>query len=330
MEAAPPKMTMSKPAKPKPLSVRKAADPQRRAARRRVTTHVTLAVLFLASLGTGFYYLQRHVSSHVVFPADPPRVVLLNRPSWMTDGLAQRIIQLVQPRRAYSATDPRMLRDVTQLLEHEPWIKQVRQVRRAFDKAPGDTLEIDCEYRIPIALVEWRQSSDAKPGYYLVDNQAVLLGEQYLAEQLPQVVHGSDGRVNLRILTGVECPKPKEAGQKWAGDDLIAGLELAKCLYGLPYAQEIEQINVANFLGRIDRSEAQLVLLTRYGTQVQWGRPISAEGFEVPVSRKLEHLRLIYEQYRRVDAGQPWIDLRFDQVRRPKASEPPPAHASGR
>ena len=65
-------------------------------------------------------------------------------------------------------------------------------------------------------------------------------------------------------------------------------------------------------------NEAQLVLHTRYDTEVRWGQPHDWRGFEAPVEKKLANLQHVYERYGRVDAGQPWIDLRFDKVLRPE------------
>lgn len=314
------KMSESKPTKPKKEP---ASEPASAGAGRRVLLNLGAICVLIAAGAVGLYYLKSYVRDRLVFPDAPPAVVLVNRPAWMSDHLAERIAAAVRPPVSRSALDHQMLVDVTEMLRHDPWVKQVRQVRRVYGKQPGDTLEIDCEYNVPIALVKWRDV------FYLVDNNAVLLPEQYTSKQLPLVVYGQDKTVNIRIVTGVKCPKPADAGQKWNGDDLIAGLELAKYLYGLPYANEIEQIDVSNFQGRVDAKESQLVLVTRHDTQVRWGRPINDKDYfiEVRPERKLAYLQTFYRQKGRVDAGLPWIDVRFDQPTGPRQSGP--AQANG-
>jgi hypothetical protein len=207
------------------------------------------------------------------------------------------------------------------MLERNPWIKQVKQVRRAFDKKPGDTIEIDCEYRAPIALVHWRDY------FWLVDGDAVKLPEQFTIDQLARIITGRNGKMNIRIIQGVRNP-PVETGRRWPGDDLSAGLEMVKLLYGQPYAEEIVKVDVSNFGGRVDAKEAQIVLGTKHDTQIRWGQPAGAKSFfvEVPTLQKLASLKAIWSEYGRVDANRPWIDIRFDKVTYPSDA----AQASGR
>src|SRR5205085_2489277 len=121
---------------------------------RRITLNV-LALMFLAvGAAVGYFRLRTYVEQRLAFPADRLRVVLKNRPVWMTDFLADQIIEKVQPPAARSVMDQQMLVAVCEILKTNPWIKEVKQVRRAFGKKPGDIVEVDCEYRAPIALVQ--------------------------------------------------------------------------------------------------------------------------------------------------------------------------------
>jgi len=88
-------------------------------------------------------------------------------------------------------------------------------------------------------------------------------------------------------------------------------------------------VDVTNFAGRKDQKEAQIVLVTRYGTEVRWGRPVSSKDFfvEVAPTQKLSYLQAIYEEVGRVDGNHPWIDIRFDAVTYPSAQA---AHADFR
>ena len=300
---------MAKAKKPKPLAVR---SPERAARIRRVALHSLAALVFLVLIGAGFVRLRGYVEREVVFPHRPPTVVMKNRPAWMSDARAIQIINSVRPAGTHSAFDRQLLADTAAILQHNPWVKQVNQVRRAYGQSPGDTLEIDCEYRAPIALVHW------KDYYWLVDGEGVKLPEQFTADQLPRMLIGVDRKLNLRIIEGVSEP-PVESGQAWRGEDLVAGLDLVKILYGRSYVEEITRIDVANFGGRIDPKEAQLVLITKYDTQVRWGRPVNAKDFfiEVSTTQKLKYLEEVYAEFHRVDGGRPWIDIRLDKITYP-------------
>ena len=63
-------------------------------------------------------------------------------------------------------------------------------------------------------------------------------------------------------------------------------------------------MNIDNFDRRKNAKEAQLVLKTRYNTEVRWGRPLNAKDFfiEVSTQQKLANLNQIYQQYDRIDA----------------------------
>lgn len=285
------------------------------------------ALICVGAVCGGLVALRDYVDKRVVFPDGPPKIVLANRPAWMSDFLAEQIAAVAKPIGAHSTFDRSVLEDVAKLLEGNPWIRQVKEVRRAYGAKPGDTIAIDCEYRAPIALVHW------KDYFWLVDSEGVKLPEEFTADEVPRIIVGRDRKMNIRVIEGVSRPPP-ESGQKWIGQDLQAGLDMVRLLFGKPYAEEIVKVDVGNFDGRRDPREAQLVLVTRYNTQVHWGRPVNAEDhfIEVSTAQKLEYLRQVYQQFHRVDGNQPWIDIRFDKITYPSAAEPPPRpqeHASG-
>jgi hypothetical protein len=313
-------------------SYRLAISPEVAAWLRRVGTHASGAALCLLALAAGVFLLKRYVEREVAFPKKPPAVVLKNRPVWMSEFLAASISEGVRPAGAHSSFDHQMLVDRVAMLKTNPWIRDVRQVRRAYGQRPGDSLEVDCDYRAPIALVKWGRD------YWLVDGEGVKLPERFAAADVPKIVIGRDGRTNIRIVEGVQRPPPLP-GKTWGGDDLTAGLTMVKRLYGLRFADEIVKVNVANFGGRVDLREAQLVLGTKFSlpgstqtTEIRWGRPIGSKDdfIEVSAERKLDYIRQVYEEFGRCDARQRWIDVRYDMIRIPSA-EPataPPANAS--
>ncbi len=124
----------------------------------------------------------------------------------------------------------------------------------------------------------------------------------------------SDGTICLRVITGMKHG-PATIGVQWPGDDLLAGLATVNVLYGRPYAEQIWAVDVTNYSGRKDAHAAELVLLTEQGTEVRWGLPPGDKDYfvEIPIAQKLSRLESAWRQYGRVDAGQPWIDIRFDR-----------------
>lgn len=274
---------------------------------------ISLASIALVSFG--LYKVCKYVDHNVAYSPEPPKVVLKSRPAWMSDLVAEQICAAARPSGAHSALDGRMLRDAKSMLENNirtnAWIRQINQLKLVYGQHPGDTMVLDCEFRVPVALVHY------KDAYYLVDGDGSALPERYSADQVARVIFGTDGRMNIRVVEGIQGERPMP-GQKWEGEDLAAALEMIKVLHGKQYAEEIVKVDVSNFAARQDSREAQLVLVTRQNTQIRWGKPPSSTDIaEVPAMEKLRNLQRVYKQYKRVDAGHQWIDVRFDQVKCP-------------
>jgi hypothetical protein len=302
-------MTKSSKRSAKPVKIRKPMDPETAARLRRIATHLTCAVVFIGLCTVGLVFDRRYVEHKLVFGKQPPAVVLKNRPVWMSDFLAEQIIKTARPAGAHSAFDHQLLVDTVAMLKANPWIRDVKQVRRAYAQQPGDTIEVDCEYRAPVALVKWQDY------FWLVDGDGVKLPEVFSSTDVPRILKGQDNKVNIRVIEGV-AQAPPETGAKWVGQDLHAGLELVKVLFGRPYAEEVERVDVSNFAGRHNPRLAQLVLVTRYNTQVRWGQPVSAPAddfvVETPATQKLAFMEAIFNEKGRVDANYEWVDIRFD------------------
>jgi hypothetical protein len=308
---------MAKAKKPRMISLRKPMDPARAAQVRRVLLHTLASVMFVALCGVGLFFDRRYVERKLVPATEAASVVLKNRPVWMSDFLAEQIARTAKPAGTHSAFDHQLLVDTVALLRANPWIRDVRQVRRAYGDKPGDTLEVDCDYRAPVALVHW------KDYFWLVDGDGVKLPEAFTAADVPRIMIGQDRKVNIRVIEGV-MQAPPETGARWAGEDLQAGLELVKLLFARPYAEEIEKVDVSNLARRKDHKGAQLVLITKYNTEVRWGQPVTMtdDNFFVEVSpaQKLAYLKAIYEEKGRVDASYKWVDIRFDAVTYPRVA----------
>jgi hypothetical protein len=265
------------------------------------------------------------VAENLAWPTTTPRVVLKNRPVWMSQNLAEQIARSVQPEHPSSSLDHSLLRQTAETLGFSPWVKEVRQVRRVFGQSAGDTIEIDCDFRTPAALVA------ASTGeYILVDSEGIKLPERFpVSAKPPRIMFGPDGHVTLRIIEGVTANPPFADGQKWAGEDLAAGLELLRLLYGRACTEEIYKVNVSNYKGRRNNRDPQLTLVTKYNSVVWWGEPVKQTFFaELHPAEKLERLALLKERYGRVDAGFSWIDIRLDQVQYPSEEASRIVHAS--
>jgi hypothetical protein len=275
-----------------------------------ISATALVATLFVAA---AFYYTQRWVDTRLVFPADPPHIVLKDRPAWMSDALAEQIADVARPVGAHGAFDHQLLVDVADVLAADPrtaaWIRRVNSVRRVYGSGPADLIEIDCDYRAPAAIVHWGDY------YWLIDADGDRLPEQYGQPQLNRILYDGDGRILLRLIDNIAHPPPT-ACERWPGDDVAAALGLVKYLAAQPCAADVLKVDADNFGGRRDRQGAQLVLVTRDGGRISWGRPAGdKDDFdEVSPARKMARMQQIIDKYGRLDAGHAQLDLRFDEV----------------
>lgn len=272
---------------------------------------VLLVCLLVATSIAGYLKVRSYVIARLGALPVRPTVMLKNQPVWMSAYLAQSIANSVRPASPSSPFDKQVLVDAYNALAINPWIKHVNEVRRVYGTSPGDRLEIDCVYRTPAALV---QVGDQ---YTLVANDGAVLPEEFSANDLPRVMFTSataGSHTQLRIIQGV-TEHPTKVGAVWSGDDLAAGLRMANLLANLPFADDILRIDVSNVAGRQDARSPWIVLVTKANTQIRWGRPPGNDDFtEISPATKLVHLEQIYARYHRVDANEPWLDLRFDHV----------------
>jgi hypothetical protein len=308
---------MGKGKKSKSGKRRKPMDPQTVRRLQRSGFHLTAALLLIGGLAVAMHFDKKYVARKITAIKEPPKLVLKNRPVWMSDFLADQIAASAQPSGTHSAFDHQLLVDTVDLLNSNPWIRKVNQVRREYGTRPGDTIEVDCDYRAPVALVHW------KDYFWMVDGDGIKLPEAFNTSDVRRIETGSNGKMNIRVIDGVRQPPPA-SGAKWSGEDLQAGLALVKLLFGKPYAEEIEKVDVSNFDGRRDGKASQLVLWTKYGTSIRWGRPLKAEDdffVEVSPQRKLEYLEAIWKDKGRVDGNYQWVDVRFDTVTIPSSAE---------
>lgn len=172
---------------------------------------------------------------------------------------------------------------VAENLADSPWVARVRRVCKLND----GRVRVYADFRRPYAAVERRGIA------YLIDEAGVRLPEQWPAHTLNREV--------WFVIQGLEMPVPA-VGERWPGKDLVAGLKLARFLYGaeradrLPFRREIRAIDVANVDAKLDRYAGRLRLITKYPQSfIHWGLPPGEEyGVESSADAKLAMLTTLY------------------------------------
>ena len=225
-------------------------------------------------------------------------------PSWLHEENWKHVLPELETHVAlHPMTDPydgRVSPYVAERLAESPWIARVWRISTQMD----GRVKVHAGFRKPFAMV-------ARSGIaYLVDDVGVRLPQQWASSAV--------NRAGWLVIEGVAAPTPKP-GERWDGEDLAAGLKLARFLYRaeaaaqLPFRDSIRAIDVGNFRGRKSPRAGwlQLVTINPQG-YINWGLPPGEEyGIEAQAEEKLANLCGLYASRGRLPAKEP-IDVRAE------------------
>lgn len=180
-------------------------------------------------------------------------------------------------------------------LQENPWIEQLHNVTRESDGV------------VRIALTPRRIAGLVKIGdqYYLIDDQCHFLPRIYNEKQIRNW--------HVPVIAGVQYDAPVP-GQKWDGEDVMAGLWLGQLMQQQGYANQVSVIDVSNFNGRLNRNQSHLMIRTQEGA-VAWGRGPGKDNNEPRVSEKLVKLNQLNQRYGSIDAGGQIVTLYTPRTR---------------
>ncbi|HPS53843.1 MAG TPA: hypothetical protein PLK08_09850, partial [Phycisphaerae bacterium] len=173
-------------------------------------------------------------------------------PAWMPPQLLQIIRDEISPAKL-DFNDEKLCPKVLALAKKNPWIRKIKEIRKIRKGEKIGQVLVSAEFRRPFVRVSYNHMN------YFVDDEGVLLP----ARQVPQWKAVVDGEVfyyidpedipvavrplleRFMIICGAEAPAP-QVGQKWPGDDIQAGLKLAKLVTTRSYARQISVIDIRN------------------------------------------------------------------------------------
>jgi len=204
-------------------------------------------------------------------------------PEWLNDENWQHVLPELEARiNLHPDTDPyddRVCPYVAERLVGSSWIEAVRRVTKQSD----GRVKVYADFRKPFAMIE--QNGIA----CLVDREGVRLPQQWASSGL--------NRSGWLAIRGVAVRAPN-LGRRWPGDDVAAGLKLARFLYRAeaagrtPFRDEIRAIDVSNFDGRRNRRAGRLQLVTiNPQSYIHWGLP-PGEEYDIEIVAEMKLARL--------------------------------------
>ncbi|MCI0676311.1 MAG: hypothetical protein L0Y42_11120 [Phycisphaerales bacterium] len=226
---------------------------------------VVIAALWLAMGGIVFFgwshsvpLLQAFASANRSADRNDVVVRFVNAPAWMRGDLADLLLRTAQ---ANIEGDP-MVRDdliaVRRSLVATGWFEAVDQVRRTKE----DEIEITARFVTPFAVIR------DHAGDHLVDAEGTLLPKSYERGAM----------TNFVVISGAHFERPRRPGVAWEGADVVAGLKLLDLIQQQTWKDQVEQIDVSEYLG-----DGPLKVRTDRGCTIIWGG-----GPGVPISRPPE------------------------------------------
>lgn len=229
----------------------------------------------------------------------PWRLEWVSLPQWLRAPAYEWVREEIEYAAGLQADDhvhaPDLCERVGRNLAASPWVATVQRVSKYVRPDPNTgrdeaVLQIEATFREPLALVEMSRRA------YVVDSQGVLLPVEYGADY----VNPADPNMPM-LIVGVAQPAP-EVGAIWPGEDLAAGLTLAKYLRAaaadgrLSFRSSLKAIDVGNYDLGENAFDGRLRLRTILPRcYIRWGEPPGQEyPIEVDADRKLEMLRTLY------------------------------------
>ena len=208
-------------------------------------------------------------------PVSAEQVELVDCPVWIHADVQRDLRWLAS---GYLTSDPmnrQGLDEAYRALASNAWIESIDRLERTHRG-----LRVHARYRAPAAMVMMPRSRDHADDYlrktdrfFAIDAKGVRLPTDSLGQRDVPYTLAQLAAIKLPVIVGVATAAPK-AGQVWAGEDLQAGLSLARLLAGEPYANQIVAYDVA---GRDTRKRIWLSLRTKTNGTVLWGLPPGQE-----------------------------------------------------
>lgn len=268
---------------------------------RRTKTFVLRLVLSLAVvtiLCCCFVILRNYVARLECHQVDARTLVPKALPSWATERMCRELACLPGIPARFSIMEPGICRRVAGAFEANPWVEEVISVR----KVQPNRITVQMRLRRPVAAVRVRRQ------YYMVDAEGRRL--------TPAIDTWPEASADLPVILA-STYKPPKLGEQWDSEGVKAGAAVARHLL---YSRErigarFVAIDVTNIGGRRNRYESDIVLITRKGTRVKWGRSpllVNPPG-ELTPAQKISKM-ILFEKKRGPLSNFRYVDIRFDNA----------------
>ncbi|MCP4190255.1 MAG: hypothetical protein GY768_06485 [Planctomycetaceae bacterium] len=259
---------------------------------------VAATLLGCTVLGIGSYHLWNQYGDTILHQSpyllDPSKLSVNEQPEWIRSDVKKNAIAFGQLENA-SLLDQKLVLQVKQAFGVQPWVKRVNFVNKQFPS----TVEVQVEYRRPIAMVEvpagMFEDFD-EPGLLPIDVDGCLLPVE-LTEQEAAI---------YPWISGINTSPAGPPGNPWGDDRVVKAASIIALLEDIWEPLKLHRIEVPTSESPADAT-AQLpkrfMLITRNRRQFDWGSaPGEEKRGEDTAADKAARLKKILEADKDLDS----------------------------
>ena len=245
--------------------------------------------------------MRTYVQNMEVFRLNTKNLRLVSFPDWADEEVTRAIVSPPGLPDEFSLLDDGICTRLAGVFEQCPWVDRVYAVERHYPNA----MNLKMTLRRPAAFVRYGDR------LYLVDEKGVRLPSEF--RSWPDQVYRLPYIKNAR---GAVPP----VGKSWQDEGVAAGSSVAGRILsfketlkraGQDFPVDIEAIDVANIGGKVNKTTSEIVLLTRKGTKIYWGRsPLKWTPGELQAALKLHNLAEVAKSVRLSEKE--YVDIRFN------------------
>lgn len=198
---------------------------------------------------------------------------VVDPPPYVPSDFVAQVSQRAGLPEEVSLLDEGLNENIAAAFKRHPWVLRVVRVQKTI----GGGIEVELEFREPVAMIEVRQ------GLYPVDIYGTLL---------PPGDFTPDTAKRYPLVTGVATVPEGPAGTVWSDVAVTAGADLA---YELSEFWESLGLLAIHITGQTKADatidDLTLELSTKGGSRIVWGRaPSSRHPGELPASQKIARM----------------------------------------
>ncbi len=251
----------------------------------------------VAALALGVRPLETRAAA--VIDRGPPTITIawpVARPgegTWLPLPIQEQLTVLATDAAGSSADclSAEQLRRIALAMEQCGWYSQTPRVSRR----ANNEIVVDGSWRIPAANVVF------KGGRYLIS---------WDGKPMPPGVESTWTILEPAVGPPRDVAGDRDYSQAWAGEDMAASLELLAKVSGEAWSSQVRAIDASKYA-----DGGGLMLVTDKDTRVVWGgRPSKPRLGEVTTAQKLEHIRQLVQDTKRIDAGYPLIYVNQERM----------------